>query len=118
MSPLFLPFIRYLIICSSSRAGSGFISSDYYLHGFFSASIKLPKDYTAGVVVAFYVSVRSLSTLKYFHSNSEHSCPKARDPFCLPYWRIPAAALSNRWFVLGHMACQHGFSISATAGES
>ncbi|BAS80418.1 Os02g0696500 [Oryza sativa Japonica Group] len=38
------------------RSGSGFISSDYYLHGFFSASIKLPKAYTAGVVVAFYVS--------------------------------------------------------------
>ncbi|RLN09845.1 hypothetical protein C2845_PM11G29300 [Panicum miliaceum] len=35
------------------RSGSGFMSSDYYLHGFFSASIKLPKDYTAGVVVAF-----------------------------------------------------------------
>ncbi|KAG8076643.1 hypothetical protein GUJ93_ZPchr0006g40766 [Zizania palustris] len=27
-----------------------------YQHGFFSASIKLPSDYTAGVVVAFYVS--------------------------------------------------------------
>ncbi|CAN6274826.1 unnamed protein product [Urochloa humidicola] len=38
------------------RSGSGFISSDYYLHGLFSASIKLPKDYTAGVVVAFYLS--------------------------------------------------------------
>uniref|UniRef100_A0A0D9VJS8 Xyloglucan endotransglucosylase/hydrolase n=1 Tax=Leersia perrieri TaxID=77586 RepID=A0A0D9VJS8_9ORYZ len=38
------------------RSGSGFISSDYYLHGFFSASIKLPKAYTAGVVVAFYLS--------------------------------------------------------------
>ncbi|XP_065005299.1 probable xyloglucan endotransglucosylase/hydrolase protein 30 isoform X2 [Musa acuminata AAA Group] len=37
-------------------SGSGFISSDLYEHGFFSASIKLPKDYTAGVVVAFYTS--------------------------------------------------------------
>lgn len=36
--------------------GSGFISSDMYQHGFFSALIKLPSDYTAGVVVAFYVS--------------------------------------------------------------
>ncbi|KAK1307371.1 putative xyloglucan endotransglucosylase/hydrolase protein 30 [Acorus calamus] len=36
--------------------GSGFISSDLYQHGFFSASIKLPSDYTAGVVVAFYTS--------------------------------------------------------------
>ena len=39
-------------------SGSGFISSDLYEHGFFSASIKLPKDYTAGVVVAFYVGHR------------------------------------------------------------
>ncbi|XP_077237782.1 putative xyloglucan endotransglucosylase/hydrolase protein 30 [Tasmannia lanceolata] len=36
--------------------GSGFISSNQYQHGFFSASIKLPSDYTAGVVVAFYTS--------------------------------------------------------------
>jgi xyloglucan:xyloglucosyl transferase len=36
-------------------SGSGFISSDYYHHGFFSAKVKLPKDHTAGVVVAFYV---------------------------------------------------------------
>jgi len=38
-------------------AGSGFVSHDLYLHGYFSASIKLPADYTAGVVVAFYVSI-------------------------------------------------------------
>ncbi|GAB2273427.1 Probable xyloglucan endotransglucosylase/hydrolase protein 30 [Dionaea muscipula] len=37
-------------------AGSGFISSKYYDYGFFSAKIKLPADYTAGVVVAFYTS--------------------------------------------------------------
>ena len=36
--------------------GSGFVSNDLYLHGLFSASIKLPSDYSAGVVVAFYVS--------------------------------------------------------------
>lgn len=36
--------------------GAGFVSQDLYFHGFFSASIKLPADYTAGVVVAFYVS--------------------------------------------------------------
>ncbi|XP_059655293.1 probable xyloglucan endotransglucosylase/hydrolase protein 28 [Cornus florida] len=40
----------------SERTGSGFVSHDLYLHGFFSASIKLPADYTAGVVVAFYMS--------------------------------------------------------------
>ncbi|WCJ33670.1 xyloglucan endotransglucosylase/hydrolase 28 [Euphorbia peplus] len=38
------------------RTGSGFVSNDLYLHGYFSASIKLPSDYTAGVVVAFYMS--------------------------------------------------------------
>lgn len=38
------------------RTGSGFMSHDLYQHGFFSASIKLPSDYTAGVVVAFYMS--------------------------------------------------------------
>ncbi|XP_038891480.1 probable xyloglucan endotransglucosylase/hydrolase protein 28 [Benincasa hispida] len=38
------------------RTGAGFLSQDLYLHGFFSASIKLPADYTAGVVVAFYMS--------------------------------------------------------------
>ncbi|XP_039122455.1 probable xyloglucan endotransglucosylase/hydrolase protein 30 [Dioscorea cayenensis subsp. rotundata] len=37
-------------------SGSGFISSDLYQYGLFSASIKLPSDYTAGVVVAFYTS--------------------------------------------------------------
>ncbi|XP_042514022.1 probable xyloglucan endotransglucosylase/hydrolase protein 30 [Macadamia integrifolia] len=36
--------------------GSGFISSNLYNYGFFSANIKLPSDYTAGVVVAFYTS--------------------------------------------------------------
>lgn len=36
--------------------GSGFISSNLYKHGFFSANIKLPSDYTAGICVAFYTS--------------------------------------------------------------
>ncbi|XP_058079534.1 probable xyloglucan endotransglucosylase/hydrolase protein 28 [Magnolia sinica] len=43
-------------ISLDERSGAGFISQDLYLHGFFSASIKLPSDYTAGVVVAFYMS--------------------------------------------------------------
>ncbi|XP_057521292.1 probable xyloglucan endotransglucosylase/hydrolase protein 30 [Amaranthus tricolor] len=38
------------------HAGSGFISSKYYDYGFFSSKIKLPGNYTAGVVVAFYTS--------------------------------------------------------------
>lgn len=37
-------------------SGSGFISSDMYQYGLFSASVKLPSDYTAGIVVAFYMS--------------------------------------------------------------
>ncbi|XP_020594435.1 probable xyloglucan endotransglucosylase/hydrolase protein 33 [Phalaenopsis equestris] len=37
-------------------SGSGYRSKDVYYHGFFSAAIKLPSGFTAGVVVAFYVS--------------------------------------------------------------
>lgn len=47
-------FVKYVVV--HAFAGSGFVSHDLYNHGFFSASIKLPADYTAGVVVAFYVS--------------------------------------------------------------
>lgn len=43
-------------ISLDQSTGAGFVSQDLYLHGFFSASIKLPADYTAGVVVAFYMS--------------------------------------------------------------
>ncbi|XP_023738911.1 probable xyloglucan endotransglucosylase/hydrolase protein 30 [Lactuca sativa] len=38
------------------QSGSGIISTDYYNYGFFSAKIKLPTRYTAGIVVAFYTS--------------------------------------------------------------
>ncbi|KAL5577852.1 hypothetical protein UlMin_019551, partial [Ulmus minor] len=34
---------------------SGFVSQDLYMHGFFSAWIKFPADYTAGVVVFFFL---------------------------------------------------------------
>uniref|UniRef100_A0A0A9E3U5 Xyloglucan endotransglucosylase/hydrolase n=1 Tax=Arundo donax TaxID=35708 RepID=A0A0A9E3U5_ARUDO len=47
---------RSVSLTLNRYSGSGFISSDYYHHGFFSASIKLPSDHTAGVVVAFYLS--------------------------------------------------------------
>uniref|UniRef100_A0A0D9VRQ0 Xyloglucan endotransglucosylase/hydrolase n=1 Tax=Leersia perrieri TaxID=77586 RepID=A0A0D9VRQ0_9ORYZ len=43
-------------ISLDERTGSGFASQGAYLHGFFRASIKLPADYAAGVVVAFYMS--------------------------------------------------------------
>ncbi|KAM3314591.1 hypothetical protein ACQJBY_033418 [Aegilops geniculata] len=43
-------------ISLDKRTGSGFASQGAYLHGLFSASIKLPSDYAAGVVVAFYMS--------------------------------------------------------------
>lgn len=49
-------FILFYILFWVVITGSGFVSHDLYLHGYFSASIKLPADYTAGVVVAFYVS--------------------------------------------------------------
>ncbi|KAF7077757.1 hypothetical protein CFC21_082274 [Triticum aestivum] len=47
---------RTVSLLLDRTTGSGFISSAMYQHGFFSASIKLPSDYTAGVVVAFYTS--------------------------------------------------------------
>ncbi|KAJ6812019.1 putative xyloglucan endotransglucosylase/hydrolase protein 28 [Iris pallida] len=47
---------RAVHISLDERSGAGFASQDLYLHGFFSASIKLPSDYAAGVVVAFYMS--------------------------------------------------------------
>lgn len=52
----FIYLIVYVIILKSCYTGSGFVSNDIYLHGFFSSSIKLPSDYSAGVVIAFYVS--------------------------------------------------------------
>lgn len=62
-SPLFADFNikksddgRSANLLLNRYAGSGFISSKYYDYGFFSAKIKLPGDYTAGVVVAFYTS--------------------------------------------------------------
>ncbi|XP_021742373.1 probable xyloglucan endotransglucosylase/hydrolase protein 28 [Chenopodium quinoa] len=47
---------KSVLLSLDERTGSGFVSHDLYLHGFFSASIKLPSDYTAGIVVAFYMS--------------------------------------------------------------
>ncbi|KAF8718504.1 hypothetical protein HU200_025275 [Digitaria exilis] len=43
-------------ISLDERTGAGFASQGAYLHGLFSARIKLPADHTAGVVVAFYMS--------------------------------------------------------------
>nr|XP_010936871.1 probable xyloglucan endotransglucosylase/hydrolase protein 27 [Elaeis guineensis] len=47
---------RAVHLSLDERTGAGFASQDLYLHGFFSANIKLPSDYAAGVVVAFYMS--------------------------------------------------------------
>lgn len=47
---------RSLQLHLNQYTGSGFKSSDLYNHGFFSAKIKLPSDYTAGIVVAFYTT--------------------------------------------------------------
>ncbi|KAG6536525.1 hypothetical protein ZIOFF_001583 [Zingiber officinale] len=46
---------RTVHLSLDQRIGVAFASQDLYLYGFFSASIKLPSDYVAGVVVAFYV---------------------------------------------------------------
>ncbi|XP_042382404.1 probable xyloglucan endotransglucosylase/hydrolase protein 33 isoform X2 [Zingiber officinale] len=43
-------------ITLDNSSGCGFKSKEIYYYGFFSAAIKLPSDYSAGVVVAFYVS--------------------------------------------------------------
>ncbi|KAB8113835.1 hypothetical protein EE612_052979 [Oryza sativa] len=50
------PDARTVLLKLDRFTGSGFVSKSAYHHGFFSASIKLPHDYTAGVVVAFYLS--------------------------------------------------------------
>lgn len=67
VSPLFIYLFILILMVYLVSSGSGFVSQDLYLHGFFSASIKLPADYTAGVVVAFYVSALfSLISFVYF----------------------------------------------------
>lgn len=59
---------RTVSLTLNRYSGSGFISSHYYHHGFFSADIRLPKDHTAGVVVAFYVRSSSLTFfLNYYY---------------------------------------------------
>ncbi|TKW33015.1 hypothetical protein SEVIR_2G204800v4 [Setaria viridis] len=47
---------RRVHLALDETTGAGFASQDLFLHGFFSAAIKLPADYAAGVVVAFYLS--------------------------------------------------------------
>lgn len=47
---------KAVMLSLDKRTGSGLLSQDMYMYGLFSASIKLPDDYTAGVVVAFYTS--------------------------------------------------------------
>jgi len=38
-----------------------------YQHGFFSANIKLPSNYTAGICVAFYVSIHKIIFVNFFN---------------------------------------------------
>lgn len=47
---------KAVMLSLDKRTGSGLLSQDMYMYGLFSASIKLPDDYTAGLVVAFYTS--------------------------------------------------------------
>lgn len=56
LSVLEFNFVTGLYMIYVKFTGSGFISSKMYKYGFFSANIKLPGDYTAGICVAFYVS--------------------------------------------------------------
>ncbi|KAI3729028.1 hypothetical protein L6452_17674 [Arctium lappa] len=46
----------YVDIGLDKSTGSGLVSKNTYYHGFFSASIKLPKGISSGVVLAFYMS--------------------------------------------------------------
>ncbi|KAF6171451.1 hypothetical protein GIB67_017975 [Kingdonia uniflora] len=45
-----------LTIWLDSNSGSGFVSNSPYRTGYFGASIKLQKSYTAGVITSFYLS--------------------------------------------------------------
>ncbi|WVZ74084.1 hypothetical protein U9M48_022311 [Paspalum notatum var. saurae] len=90
------------------RSGSGFISSDYYLHGFFSASIKLPKDYTAGVVVAFYVSVPNRRRLPQHLNISSRNIPSQSETFF--YHRNISGIPARRSFGPLVRAWSHGVS--------
>ncbi|KAK2969644.1 hypothetical protein RJ640_025821 [Escallonia rubra] len=47
---------RSVQISMDLRSSSGFASKEIFLHGYFSSTIKLPENYTAGVVVTFYAS--------------------------------------------------------------
>ncbi|MCE3216399.1 hypothetical protein HAX54_006344 [Datura stramonium] len=47
-----------LILDKSS--GSGLISRDKYYYGFFNAALKLPANFTSGVIVAFYLSNQNI----------------------------------------------------------
>lgn len=50
------PHPSHVQLTLDKRSGSGFVSLDNHKYAYFSASIKLPQDYTAGVVLAFYTS--------------------------------------------------------------
>lgn len=65
--------------------GSGFISSNMYQHGFFSANIKLPSNYSAGICVAFYVSIHKIIIfLNFFNQSLLYMfIPFIFDPFLL-----------------------------------
>ncbi|CAM6092637.1 unnamed protein product [Calypogeia fissa] len=62
-----------------SSSGGGFVSQDRLYHGFFSAAIKLPGDYSAGVVTAFYTS-------------NQDRYPKQHDEFDLEFLGVRAGS--------------------------
>ncbi|KZV50879.1 putative xyloglucan endotransglucosylase/hydrolase protein 28 [Dorcoceras hygrometricum] len=54
-------------ISMDETTSSGFQSKLMYMHGYFESSIKLPENYSAGVVVTFYMC----NNLKYPYSHDE-----------------------------------------------
>lgn len=111
-----LPFRNGSLKMALFCAGSGFISSDYYLHGFFSASIKLPRDYTAGVVVAFYVSAPSSTLigfcLHYFDLTAKTFPSQARLFSAMPLFFRAVGSCLVTW------ACQRGLDSITTAAAA
>lgn len=54
-------------ISIDETTSSGFLSKHMYVHGYFETSLKLPENYTAGVVVTYY----TCNNLKYPHHRDE-----------------------------------------------
>lgn len=94
-------------------AGSGFVSHDIYLYGYFSASIKLLQDYTVAVV-AFH---KSIHNRRANHTYIGHQQPPRNPPIVVFHEWIPhigryqpiLGAKEKRNLAMGYgTARQHG----------